>query len=434
MNRRKNRMFPEEKAKTAKSLRQTGTDCGIMYVIKHSSENTRQREDAETLKENELIMIYGTDYKKMAVELLEAACLAERIPSADARIGLKPNLVSPSDASWGATTHPEVVAGTIEYLQAHGFTNIVILEGSWVGDRTQEAFEVCGYDRLVQNYGVEWIDTQKDTSHEKDCKGMRLEICDSVRRIDFLINIPVLKGHCQTKITCALKNMKGLIPNREKRHFHTMGLHKPIAHLNAGIHQDFILVDNICGDLDFEDGGNPVVMNRLIAAADPVLCDAWVCRMLHYELSEVPYISMAGELGVGTDDLSCLRIRTLNDPEHQTELSGKRRIVELQDAVEEVESCSACYGYLIPALDRLREEGLLDRLDTRIAIGQGYRKRSGWLGIGSCTGCFEYSLKGCPPTEDQMYEFLKDYISQKAGNGEGSGKQKEKDIFSYEKT
>lgn len=50
--------------------------------------------------------------------------------------------------------------------------------------------------------------------------------------------------------------MKGLLPNREKRHFHAMGLHKPIAHLAVGLHQDFILVDNICGDWDFEDGGN----------------------------------------------------------------------------------------------------------------------------------------------------------------------------------
>lgn len=363
------------------------------------------------MKDNELIMIYGTDYKEMAKQLLEAANLAERIPSKDARIGLKPNLVSPSEASWGATTHPQVVAGTIEYLQAHGFHNLVILEGSWVGDRTSEAFEVCGYDRLVQEYGVPFIDTQKDGCHTKDCAGMELEICDCVKQLDVLINLPVLKGHCQTKITCALKNMKGLIPNREKRHFHSTGLHKPIAHLNAGIHQDFILVDNICGDLDFEDGGNPVVMNRLIAAVDPVLCDAYVCQMLHYEPQEVPYIRMAEELGVGSADLSRLEIRALNEPEQQTELPRKRKIVELQDAVEEVESCSACYGYLIPALDRLKQEGLLEKLDTRIAIGQGYRKKTGRLGIGSCTSCFTHSLKGCPPTEEQMYEFLKQYLS-----------------------
>ena len=73
------------------------------------------------MKSNELLMIYGTEYKEMAKQLLEAADLAGRIPDAGSRIGLKPNLVSPSEASWGATTHPEIVAGTIEYLKEHGF-------------------------------------------------------------------------------------------------------------------------------------------------------------------------------------------------------------------------------------------------------------------------------------------------------------------------
>jgi len=89
----------------------------------------------------------------------------------------------------------------------------------------------------------------------------------------------------------------------------------------------------------------------------------------------------------------------------------KRKIVELQDAVEEVESCSACYGYLIPALDRLKEEGLLPELREKICIGQGYRGKSGALGVGSCTSGFACNLKGCPPTDEQMYEFLKQYIA-----------------------
>ena len=139
-------------------------------------------------------------------------------------------------------------------------------------------------------------DMQKDKGISVDCGGMELNVCERVKEIDFLINVPVLKGHCQTKITCALKNMKGLIPNKEKRRFHSLGLHKPIAHLNMGIQQDFIVVDNICGDLDFEDGGNPVVMNRVMAACDPVLVDAYVCQMMHYEVAEVPYVKLAGEL------------------------------------------------------------------------------------------------------------------------------------------
>lgn len=370
------------------------------------------------MKKNQILKIFGTDYQEMTKQLLERADLAGQIPGADTRIGIKPNLVSPSPAEYGATTHPQVVAGIIEYLQERGYHNLVMMEGSWVGDRTGEAVSVCGYDALSQRYGVEFVDAQKCRAHTVNCCGMELNICDCADQVDFLINVPVLKGHCQTRITCALKNIKGLIPNTEKRRFHSLGLHKPIAHLNTAIHQDFILVDHICGDLDFEDGGNPVVRNCLMAALDPVLLDAYVCRLLHYEVKDVPYVGMAEALGVGSADLSRAQILVCGRPgisqaAPEGELPQARKVVEVQDAVEEVESCSACYGYLIPALDRLREEGLLEKLDVKICIGQGYQGQTGEIGIGRCTAGFARSVKGCPPTESQIYDFLKEYIEEK---------------------
>ena len=340
------------------------------------------------------------------------AVLEQRLPGKDSSIGIKPNLVSPTEASYGATTHPEVVAGILEYLLERGFSNLMILEGSWVGDKTEEAFSVCGYDELAHKYGVKIVDTQKDRFQEYDCQGLPLLICQSAKNLDFLINVPVLKGHCQTKITCALKNMKGLIPNREKRHFHAMGLHKPIAHLNAGIHQDFVVVDHICGDLDFEDGGNPVVRNCVMAAADPVLCDAYGASLLYYEPEDIPYIVMAEELGVGSSDLSKLKVRVIGKKEEPGSLPKSRKVVELEDAVEEVESCSACYGYLIPALSMLKKEGILGELEQKICIGQGFRGKNGELGVGNCTRKFNHTLAGCPPTEQEIYKFLKEYLKK----------------------
>ena len=327
------------------------------------------------MEKNQIFIKTGTKYKKMTRELLEESNLAELIGDKNKMVGIKPNLVSPSDPANGGTTHPEIVAGILEYLKENGFKNSMILEGSWVGDRTADAFEVCGYRQLCEDYDVEFYDTQKDKSYTKDCCGLELKICESVKKVDFLINVPVMKGHCQTKITCALKNMKGLIPNTEKRHFHSMGLHKPIAHLNVGIHQDFIVVDNICGDLDFEDGGNPVVMNRI-----------WT-------------------------DITKADIRVLGEDVQQN-IPERRKVVEVADAVEEVDSCSACYGYLIPALDMLKQEGLLEKLHEKICIGQGYRGKTGELGVGNCTRNFKHHAEGCPPTENQIYEFLKEYISK----------------------
>ena len=375
------------------------------------------------LQKNQIWKIYGKNYKEMTKHLLEETDLSSRIGRAQ-QIGIKPNLVTSSPAELGATTHPEVVAGIIEYLQERQFQDIVILEGSWVGDRTSEAFEICGYSALSRQYGVPLIDTQKERWHSLDCAGMKLNITDAVDKIDFLINVPVLKGHCQTKVTCALKNLKGLLPNAEKSRFHSMGLHKPIAHLNAGIRQDFIVVDHICGDLDFEEGGNPVVRDCVMAAADPVLLDSYAAYLLHYETEEIPYIGLAAALGVGSADLSAAELVLCEDGGRHVlpaggggnfrdeELPRTRKVLDVAYAVEEVDSCSACYGSLIGALIRLEEEGLLKKLKTPIGIGQGMQGRKGTLGVGRCTKGFDTCIMGCPPGEEKIYEELKRFILQ----------------------
>ena len=46
-------------------------------------------------------------------------------------------------------------------------------------------------------------------------------------------------------------------------------------------------MDSICGELSFEDGGYPAQTDRLMAGTDPVLMDAYVCRMRGYEVQDV---------------------------------------------------------------------------------------------------------------------------------------------------
>lgn len=358
-----------------------------------------------------IYLTYGTDASFMAKEIMTAADVAARIPSKDSVVGIKPNLVLPAPADQGATTHPQLVGGVIEYLQEHGYQRIVILEGAWVGARTEEAFETCGYHALADQYQVELWDTQRSKSHTVDCAGLKLEVCDCVDQIDFLINMPVLKGHCQTALTCALKNMKGLIPNSEKRRFHSMGLMKPIAHLSAGIHQDFILVDAICGDLDFEEGGNPIQRDQVMGCYDPVLCDAYGCRALGYELSEVPYIQMAEKLGIGRADLEHAQLHILTKPSgKQGTKKATRRVKRLAERIDAKDACSACYANLIYALLRLDEAGRLHQISQRIAIGQGYRNACGRIGVGQCTSGFDQFAQGCPPSASDMVKFLKNEV------------------------
>jgi len=365
------------------------------------------------MERNEIYLVHGTDYQDMTQRLLERMDLQADIGSRDQLIAIKPNLVLDADPSEGATTHPEIVAGVIAYLQQKGFRRIQVMEGSWVGARTGLAVKATGTQKICDRYGVPFVDLQQDGSRDYDAAGVKIKICDAIMAADYWINIPVMKGHCQTTITCALKNAKGVIPNSEKRRFHTMGLHKPIAHLNAALPRGCVVVDNICGDLDFEEGGNPVQMNRIWAGKDPVLCDAYACQCLGYDVSEVEYIGIAQRIGVGSADLSCLQVIALNEAGDTVDpRQGTRRIQRLARHVQPDSACSACYGSLIYALNKLDNDGLLRCLNEKVAIGQGCKGKSGKLGVGSCTAKFDRSCKGCPPTAAQMYKFLREYIEK----------------------
>lgn len=359
-----------------------------------------------------LYVSYGRRPVEMVKELLEKINAAGLIPPG-ARIGLKPNLVVARPAREGATTSPEVVEGAIQYLQEHGFNELVILEGSWVGDTTQKAFRVCGFTELAEKYRVDLVDLQKDSFHVRRVGELEISVCDELSRIDFLINFPVLKGHCQTKITCALKNLKGCIPNQEKRRFHTLGLHKPIAYLNKAIKTNLIIVDGLNGDLDFEEGGNPVPMDRILVGTDPVLVDSYVAQLMGYEAEEIEYIRLAAELGVGRLFSPETEVVVVRADQVRGGINPSRAVERLGRFVQEDQACSACFGSLIHALARLEERGLLPLLPSPIAIGQGYKGKEGRvLGIGSCTRGFERSLAGCPPSAKAIVDFLVGELGQ----------------------
>jgi len=366
-----------------------------------------RREEMDT---DRIYIKYGNKPKEMIFDLLSNIKIEDHIDR-NALIGIKPNLVVAKPSTSGATTSPELLEGTIEYLKAKGFDNIIILEGSWVGERTSRAFEVCGYTKVTKKFDVQLVDLQKDAYRTCDVEGMRINVCEQVLKVDYLINMPVLKGHCQTKMTCALKNLKGCIPNSEKRRFHSMGLHKPIAYLNKIIKSHLIIVDGLRGDLSFEEGGNPVQMDRIIVGFDPVLIDSYVASLMGYDIDEIPYIKIAADIGVGSCLASKNQICELNKDFKTAKIPSPRKIERLTKYIEEKEACSACYGNLIHALARLDEQGLLTKLKEKVYIGQGFRQiKSKGIGIGECTKAFERNAPGCPPTAKDIIELIKNYI------------------------
>lgn len=358
---------------------------------------------------NKLYIIKGKDIIKMTTDILNTMNPLEGKDN-DMLVGIKPNLVTVSKASQGATTHPEIVEGIILYLKENGFENIIILESSWIGANTEDAASYCGYYDLCDKYDIPFINVKDHGSVEHDVKGLKLSVSEYVEKVDYLINVPLIKGHCQTNITCALKNMKGLIPDNQKRHYHQIGLHKPIAYLNTIIKQDLIIADAICPDPYFEEGGRPKQMDMIVGAYDPVLMDSYAAEILGYKPLSIGYIKIAYELGIGRLKNKDTEIITIgvNDCTVPVKQVDKKYL----NIINEDNACSACYSHLVMAMEHLHKEGLTDKFTQQISIGQGWRGYSDAMGIGDCTCEFKNYVKGCPPTKEEIILFLKDLIDK----------------------
>ena len=358
-----------------------------------------------------IVVTYGKDIVKNTYDTLKASDIDLYLQK-DFNVSIKPNLVVPSPAITGATTHPEVIEGIILFLKDFGVTKIKIIESSWVGDSTKRAYKNCGYEELTKKYNISLIDLKSDSCTSlrygkyENNEDYEIDICDEALNTDFLINVPVLKAHCQTKFTCCMKNLKGCIPDSEKRNFHVLGLHKPIAALNMLIKTGYCVVDGICGDLSFEEGGNPVKSDRIIAGQNPLLVDSYCAELIGYHPDEIGYLAYGKKIGVGeyfSEKIKIVELNPENKPTH--DIRNNRTAEKYEKYIHENSACSACYSSLIYALHRLG--GKVNETE-KIHIGQGFKNKSGeGIGIGNCAKGFTKCVTGCPPKATDVIDALK---------------------------
>ena len=353
---------------------------------------------------SKIYQIYGQDAHQMTLALLEASRAIDLVP-AGGSVALKPNLVIGGPPEDGATTHGGVLSGAIEYFRGHGVKDISVIEGSWVGDDTLRAMCRAGYDAVLKRWNVPFYDLKRDKTRPVDTAVGRIEVCRRALDAGLLVDLPVLKGHCQTVMTCALKNLKGCLPDREKRHFHAMGLTQPIAALGAALKPGLIIVDSICGDLNFEEGGTPVQTNRMYLGTDAVQLDAYGASLMGLRLGDVPYIELAERYGGGRAAFEEGDIVNLNEPKDAAAYPRPSGTVAgLTRRVRQDKACSACFANLVRAL---YASGY--GKDADICIGQGWQgKRFDGLGIGRCCKGATRCVMGCPPTAQAIADALED--------------------------
>jgi len=363
---------------------------------------------------NGVTIFYGDDPYTMLPKLLEDSRALDSV-SSDDRVMIKPNLVV-SRTEWaGVLTDPRVVEALVIDLKKRGVQRITVGDGSGMGSSAAKALKICGYHELAKRYDLRLVDLEQDRFIEKkvavDGPFTRLKIAASVMECDFLINVPLMKAHMMTLITCSLKNLKGTMPRAMKTRFHSVNLHHAIAQLASVVNPDLIVVDGLKGDLTSESGRTRVQMDRLLVGKNPVEIDSVVADMLGYVPRSIRHIAYSADAGLGACELDRIRLRALNRPSKNERFKPPALFSKRFPCQIHAEgACCTCMGNFIFALERLKDKGLLSR-NQHFLIGQKAGINSSATGmtvsVGRCA-VKRYSadilIDDCPPSAGAICE------------------------------
>jgi len=331
------------------------------------------------------------------------------------KVLIKPNLTTDKSHEFGVTTNPKVVEATVDLARRAGAGDIVVGEGTMVGLNTMDVFEILGYCDLAKRTGVRLVDLNTDAMEVVKIPNPR--VIDSIHvpktylQSDVVINVPLLKTHICVVATLSLKNIKGVIPQSDKRRLHMLGVNDGIVDINKVLKQHLIIVDGIKGQEGLGPiSGTPIDMNLIIAGANPVSVDAVCARIMDINPRDILHIRGAADEGLGTLDLRRIRVcgekiaavkkKFIKPPR---ELSG---VFEGIDPYVDGSACSGCVGAIGVALERMRDAGELrmiaekfgkisliagcnvptsvDRENFCITIGNCQAKQKGQLHIPDC--------------------------------------------------
>jgi uncharacterized protein (DUF362 family) len=223
----------------------------------------------------------------------------------NSRVFIKPNILFWTRATvfpkWGVMTTSRVVEDMVVLLKERGVDDITIGEGIVTASpKDQEsaahAFETLGYNVLKKRYGVKCINAFERPFEKVDLgAGIVLSFNSDILHSDFVVDLPVLKTHNQTKVSLGIKNLKGMIDINSRKKCHSADPKKDLNYMIARLANKmppmFTLLDGIyTNERGPSIDGRIRRSNILVASADVLSADMVGAKVLGHNPSEVPHL------------------------------------------------------------------------------------------------------------------------------------------------
>lgn len=265
----------------------------------------------------DLVVARGGDPEQLVIRALAALGGMERFVPSGANVIIKPNIcVAYHTYEYAATTNPWVVGALVKLCLAAGARRVRVMDFPF-GGGAEEAYIRSGIQEQVEAAGgeMELMSDFKFVSTQIP-EGLALHktaIYDEILNADVLINVPIAKDHGSTRLTLGMKNLMGVVRDRQAMH---RSLGQQIADLNTRVRPTLTVVDAIRILMNNGPTGGDLndvrQMDTVIVSPDIVAADSYAATLFDLQPRQVPYIDAAAEMGLGIYDLKTLRIEELS--------------------------------------------------------------------------------------------------------------------------
>jgi len=184
--------------------------------------------------------------------------------------------------------HPSLnlLSSILEFLSSKS-ESVIVSETRSMMHNPEEQFKRLGVDALLKRFSGhmtavdlsddEWVKIRVSNPHAL----REIELPKTVLDSDVLVNVPKVGTHSTTRLTCALKNLFGLLPQAHKYSlYHPLGMDKVIADIAQAVKPDLNIVD--AGD-------------KAVIGVDVLAVDVVACRFVNLDPLKVEHLRLVSE-------------------------------------------------------------------------------------------------------------------------------------------
>ncbi|MDZ7742686.1 MAG: DUF362 domain-containing protein [Bacteroidota bacterium] len=262
----------------------------------------------------DLVAIRGQDPAAMFDKGIESLGGMKKFVKQGDKVVVKPNIGWDAVPERAANTNPELIRRIVKRCYEAGAREVFIFDNTC--DNWVKCYQNSGIEEAAKEAGAKVVpgNTENYYREVEIPQGKKLKnakVHELILDSDVFINVPVLKDHGSARLSIAMKNLMGVVWDR--RFWHRNDLHQCIAdyctfpkkpHLNV-IDAYRVMKRNGPRGVSVED---VVRVDAMIISTDIVAADAAATKFYGSEPSEIPYIAIADEMGIGTMDLDKLKI------------------------------------------------------------------------------------------------------------------------------